>query len=87
MERQKEKLDGVSFWELKHAIDDEVAILGWSTTACISVIKKRYEKRSRLLLSDEQLEDLLTYLRLLNSGGDTQKLLTKKEKRKKRRRK
>ncbi|WP_319422757.1 hypothetical protein [Pleurocapsa sp. FMAR1] len=79
--------DAIKFWELKHAIDDEVAILGWSVTACRNVINKRYQKRSRLLLSDEQLEDLLAYLQGLNAGTDAQELAARKEKRRKRRRK
>ena len=84
---QNKKQSAIKFWELKHAIDDEVATLGWSVTACRNVINKRYQKRSRLLLSDEQLENLLAYLRRLNAGTDTQELLAKKEKRKRRRRK
>ncbi|WP_319418870.1 hypothetical protein [Pleurocapsa sp. FMAR1] len=87
MESKQARQKALKFWELKHAIDDEVATLGWSTTACRNVINKRYRKRSRLLLSDEQLEDLLAYLQGLNAGVDRQKAIEKKEKRKKRRHK
>ncbi|MGL5940803.1 MAG: hypothetical protein ACRC2S_10495 [Waterburya sp.] len=43
------------FWATKHAIDDEVARLGWSKEKCIVYIKQRYNARSRLAMTDEQL--------------------------------
>lgn len=80
------KLDGEIFWRLKYAIDDEVKRLGWSTEKCISHIQKHYKVRSRLLMTDEQLEDLLAHLVGLSKPQTTvSKLKTRKEKRKRRR--
>ncbi len=53
------------FWATKHAIDDEVARLGWSKEKCIVYIKQRYNARSRLAMTDEQLMSLLSHLKSL----------------------
>lgn len=55
----------IDFWAIKHAIDDEVKRVGWVREECKYVIRKRYKKLSRLVMSDEQLLDLLAYLRSL----------------------
>jgi hypothetical protein len=55
----------IDFWATKHAIDDEVKRIGWVKEECKYFIQKRYNKRSRLVMSDEQLLDLLSHLRLL----------------------
>jgi hypothetical protein len=54
--------DTVSFFALKHAIDDQVARLDWSTERCIVYIKDRYGVRSRLAMTDMQLQHLLQTL-------------------------
>lgn len=50
------------FFALKHAIDDQVARLGWSKERYIVYIKDRYGVRSRLSMTDEQLKHLLKTL-------------------------
>ena len=56
------------FWAVKHAIDDEVARLGWSKEKCIVYITQRYKARSRLSMTDEELVHFLEHLRNLPSG-------------------
>lgn len=58
-------MSNFDFWATKHAIDDEVARVGWSKEKCIVYIKQRYHARSRLAMSDEQLVSLLTHLQSL----------------------
>lgn len=59
------KMSNFDFWATKHAIDDEVARLGWSHEKCIVYIKQRYNARSRLAMTDEQLMSLLAHLKSL----------------------
>ena len=75
------------FWQIKHAIDDEVTRLGWSKEECIEFIKTRYEVRSRLAMRDVQLRDCLKYLKGLPSMPTEQELLKARKERRKRRRK
>ncbi len=67
------------FWATKHAIDDEVARLGWSKEKCIVYIKQRYNARSRLAMTDEQLT---TFLKHLQSLPTKENLTTKPRDRK-----
>ena len=53
----------IDFWKTKHEIDREVARLGWSTEQCKDYIQKEYNKRSRLVMTDTELLDLLKRLR------------------------
>lgn len=59
------KLTVTEFWDIKHQIDDEVDRLGWSKDKCKSHIKTVYGATSRLSMTDEDLIDLLNYLRNL----------------------
>ncbi|PSB11105.1 hypothetical protein C7B62_06655 [Pleurocapsa sp. CCALA 161] len=54
--------DTTAFYNLIHAIDDQVARLGWSKERCIVYIKDRYHVRSRLAMTDEQLKHFLKVL-------------------------
>ena len=75
------------FWRIKHQIDDEIARLGWSKQKCTALIIKRYGKISRLVMTDEQLIDLLDYLLGFRSKTyDTTQHQTKTRRKKKRRR-
>lgn len=80
------KQQATEFWRLKQAIDDEVKRLSWTTDQCIAHIQKHYQARSRLTMTDEQLQDLLDFLTRLSKPQTTvPKLKTRKEKRKRRR--
>ncbi len=73
------------FWTTKHAIDDEVARLGWNREKCIVYIKQRYNARSRLAMTDEQLTAFLKHLQSLPSRQTTtEKLKSRKRKFKRR---
>lgn len=61
------KLTITEFWDIKHQIDDEATRLGWSKQKCKSHIKTVYGATSRLSMSDEDLLDLLQYLRNLST--------------------
>lgn len=63
------------FWEVKHAIDDEVRRLGWDVERCKRYILKHYGKDTRLTMSDEQLLHLLNALRKLGYSKLTSKKL------------
>ena len=76
----------VDFWELKHQIDDEVARLGWSKDECTAYIQKHYNKRSRLVMTDEQLFHLRDTLRAKQPKNLTQNLLTHKARSRRRKR-
>ena len=56
----------INFWGIKHAIDTEVARLGWSKQKAKAYIQQRYHKNSRLYMSDEELLNLLQALRNLS---------------------
>jgi hypothetical protein len=71
------------FWATKHAIDDEVARVGWSKEKCIVCIQQRYHARSRLAMTDEQLTSFLAYLQGLPTKQNvTTRLRSRSEKRK-----
>ena len=53
----------IDFWKTKHEIDAEIARLGWSVDKCKDYIQKHYNKRSRLVMTDTELLDLLERLR------------------------
>lgn len=74
------------FFALKHAIDDQVARLGWSKERCIVYIKDRYGVRSRLSMTDEQLKHLLKTLSKISTSAISTKPSTKADRRRKRRR-
>jgi hypothetical protein len=79
----KTKMSNFDFWAIKHAIDDEVARLGWSKEKCIVYIQQRYNARSRLAMTDEQLTSFLNHLKSLPSKNfTTQKLKTRSRKHK-----
>lgn len=79
-------LNAIEFWNLKHQIDDEVARLGWNKDECIAYILKHYNKRSRLVMTDEQLYHLLSALKAIPTPGLTQNLLTPQARSKRRKR-
>ena len=75
----------IDFWKVKHEIDHEVRRLGWDTSKCRQYIQDRYNKRSRLVMSDEQLLELLATLRNLSSSEIIQPLSSRKGRKRKRR--
>jgi hypothetical protein len=77
--------DAVFFFALKHAIDDQVARLGWSTERCIVYIKDRYGVRSRLAMTDMQLQHLLKTLSNMPSPVIRDKSNKRTDRRRKRR--
>ncbi|MGL6343355.1 MAG: hypothetical protein ACRC80_29975 [Waterburya sp.] len=74
------------FFALKHAIDDQVARLGWSKERCIVYIKNRYGVRSRLSMTDEQLKHLLKTLSKMSTPAISTNPSTKADRRRKRKR-
>jgi hypothetical protein len=79
-------MSNFDFWGTKHAIDDEVARIGWNKEKCIVYIQQRYHARSRLAMSDEHLVSFLAHLRSLpDKQVSTQRLKTRDERRKSRR--
>lgn len=54
--------DTTAFFALKHAIDDQIARLGWTKERAIVYIKDRYGVRSRLSMTNVQLQHLLITL-------------------------
>ena len=77
---QKQSKSLIDFWSLKHQIDDEIARLGWSKRHCTAYIVKRYGKISRLVMTDDQLIDLLEALRILPFKQNTTRLLRNRKK-------
>jgi hypothetical protein len=77
--------DTNEFFALKHAIDDQVARLGWSKERCIVYIKDRYGVRSRLSMTDEQLKHLLKSLSSLSTQATRRKSNNRLDRRRKRR--
>lgn len=78
--------DTTAFFLLKHAIDDQVARLGWSKERCIVYIKDRYKVRSRLSMTDEQLKHLLKTLSNMSTHITSEKLNNRVDRRRKRKR-
>ncbi|MBW4534678.1 MAG: hypothetical protein KME09_12155 [Pleurocapsa minor HA4230-MV1] len=74
------------FFALKHAIDDQVARLGWSKERCIVYIKDRYGVRSRLSMTDEQLKHLLDTLSRLKLQPTSERSNSRLDRRRKRKR-
>ena len=87
LRKKMKPLTEIEFWEIKHAIDDEVVRLGWSKQECIEFIQKRYRCRSRLVMRDVQLRDCLKYLKGLPSlSTESEKEQERKTRRRRRRR-
>lgn len=81
----KPKQSAIEFWRLKQAIDDQVKRLGWSTDQCIDYCQKHYKVRSRLLMTDKQLQDMLKTLTGLSVGQTTGEKLSRRKGKKRRR--
>lgn len=75
--------DTSAFFALKHSIDDQVTRLGWTKERAIVYIKDRYGVRSRLSMTNAQLQHLLITL----TNMSTPKIREKTAKRFDRRRK
>ena len=76
----------IEFWDIKHKTDDLAAKLGWDKQRCKAYIQERYGKDSRLVMTDDQLVDLLSNLTgLVKSQTTTLKLKPSKHKRRRRR--
>lgn len=56
----------IDFWKIKHEIDSEIKRLGWSVAQCKNFLLWNYRKRSRLVMTDEELVDCLKKLRNIN---------------------
>jgi hypothetical protein len=78
--------DTAEFFKLKHAIDDQIARLGWSKERCIVYTKDRYGVRSRLSMTDEQLKHLLKTLSNMSTPQTSIKSSTQADRRRKRKR-
>ncbi|MGL5076140.1 MAG: hypothetical protein ACRDBG_09920 [Waterburya sp.] len=78
-------MSNFDFWATKHAIDDEVARLGWNREKCIVYIKQRYNARSRLSMTDEQLVHLLNHLKSLPTKENTATSFRSRKRERKRR--
>ena len=79
------KLTIDEFWKLKHQIDDEIKRLGWTKEQAKNHIYIKYRKYSRLSMSDEQLFDLLSYLRSFCSTKSIPSVSSLNRKKRKRR--
>lgn len=73
------------FFALKHAIDDQVTRLGWTTERCIVYIKSRYGVRSRLSMTNAQLEHLLGTLTKMSDPPVREKAVNRTDRRRRRR--
>ncbi|BFM38254.1 hypothetical protein OLK001_01800 [Synechocystis sp. LKSZ1] len=60
------KITRLNFQEYQNQTDHEIQRLGWSPDQCRAYLKNKYgqNKPSRSLLSDEELQDFLNYLKL-----------------------
>jgi hypothetical protein len=76
--------DTTVFFALKHAIDDQVARLGWTPERCIVYIKSRYGVRSRLSMTNAQLEHLLQTLSKMSSPSTREKTVNRTDRRRRR---
>jgi hypothetical protein len=74
------------FFELKHAIDDQVGRLGWTKERCIVYTKERYGVRSRLSMTDDQLRHLLQVLTNMSTPQTSTKSSTQADRRRKKKR-
>lgn len=72
-------MNSKEFWQVKQETDDIVKRLGWSKEYCQKYILAHYGKRSRRVMTDEQLGHLLFTLRKMKPKQRTQKLLNKKK--------
>ena len=61
----------LDFNEIKKLTDIEIKRLSWTKEQGINYIKKKYGKRSRLHLTDEQILDFLGYLQSLSVNNIT----------------
>ena len=75
------KQNTINFWKVKQEIDDEVKRLGWNVEDCRRYIQKHYGKRSRLVMSDLELTQLLTKLRTIVASENTNKVSIKRSRR------
>ncbi|NJK58219.1 MAG: hypothetical protein HC939_20700 [Pleurocapsa sp. SU_5_0] len=78
--------DTTAFFALKHAIDDQVARLGWSKERCIVYIKDRYKVRSRLSMSDDQLRHLLKVLSSMSTHATSERSSNRVDRRRRKKR-
>lgn len=83
----KQKQPVIDFWRLKHRIDDEVARLGWSNNRCRAFIINRYGKINRLVMTDDELIDLLETLQRLSSREQDEAVRLKRLQARRRKRK
>ena len=81
---ENHKLTKIDFWKIKHQIDDEVKRLGWSVDFCKRYTITHYNKRSRLVMSDEELLDLLDKLRNLPTRKIIQPMSNRRRKKRSR---
>lgn len=76
--------DTTAFFTLKNAIDDQVARLGWTSERAIVYIKDRYGVRSRLSMTNTQLQHLLITLTNMTTPETREKLAKRSDKRRRR---
>ncbi len=76
-------MEELEFFQLKHAIDDQVARLGWSKERCIVYTQDRYGVRSRNAMTDLQLKHLLNALSNMRVQITSQKSSNRLDRRRK----
>jgi hypothetical protein len=76
--------DTTAFFALKHSIDDQVTRLGWTKERAIVYIKNRYGVRSRLSMTNAQLQHLLITLTNMSTPETREKLVKKRDRRRRR---
>ena len=64
----------MDFFEFLKIIDDEAKRIGWTVDGLKHYVLQKYGKKSRYLLSDEQLWELYRYLHSLPSQPIVKKL-------------
>lgn len=78
--------DTTAFFALKNAIDDQIARLGWTSERAIVYIKDRYGVRSRLSMTNDQLQHLLITLTNMTTPKIREKTAKRSDKRRRFRR-
>lgn len=78
--------DTTAFFALKNAIDDQIARLGWTPERAIVYIKDRYGVRSRLSMTNDQLQHLLITLTNMSTPEIREKSVKRSDKRRRFRR-
>lgn len=62
-----DKTEGQRLEDLMNKTDAEMQRLGWTTEQGRELLEKHYGKRSRLMLTEDELDNFLLYLQLTDT--------------------